>query len=207
MGLHDHFSKLPKATFDAVKKSFKNELHQFKEAASGVKTWLGGKPMSRAQKNAVFTVCWDTTVLALGLALPMIMAGHAGTTVAGAATKRFAQDLAKKIAVNALKEELNDYTIPGSVQEFGYGMHHLVDFGKGLTAAGKKPKADDGDLMTAFTMGLINRTMSKMTPEKFASMIEDIATGEDLDKPEPTKDNKKTANAWMITSKGVVETV
>jgi hypothetical protein len=207
MAAHDAFVKLPETTYKAVKDSFKRESHEFKEAATGVRDLFKGKPMNRAQKNAVMACAWDATRMLIGTVLTGGLIHSMGAkAIASEAAKGFVSDFAKKVATNALVDELDDINIPGDIQEVVEGLHHLVEFGLDRAAAkNKKSKADDLDYVMAFSMWLTKRAMSKFTPDDFADVVEHTAEGKSYEQPKPKKD-KKTA-AYVITPAGIVPAV
>ena len=208
-GAHDVLSKIGKTTVEAVGDTFKRESHEFAEAADGIMQAFKGKPMNRAQKNAVMGSCWDATVLLVGTCLGAGMA-HGAAAGAKAGITKFVSGFAQKVAMNALVDELDDINIKDDLTELGEGLHHLYHFAKGVhevshavTAAGK-PKADDKAIVTSFLMQLVDHTMKKLTPDDLAEIYSNVALDKTIEKPKPKKDSKK---AWTITALGVEPSV
>ena len=114
----DSLKKAPGKYAQNLIKAAKHEVHEFKEAGSGIAAVMkGGKP-SAAQKKAIKTVATHMAITAAAAVLTTASPALAGLTMGKA--------MAKHVALKAVAETLGDLHVLEEVAHITHGMGHFL---------------------------------------------------------------------------------
>ena len=162
----------PKKVVKNLIHTAKEEVHEFKTAAKGVKAVMQGGKMTKEQKSAFKEVA---THVAIGAAAAAF-AASGPLMVAGA----FTEGLAKHIALKSVKHALGNLHMLEELGHIGHGVSHLIDH---IASEDKGDSADEA--MAKLVMAAVAKEIDALTDEDFAEVLNSMG-GEK---------NKKTASA------------
>jgi len=157
-------AKAPEKIVRSVVDAAKEEVHEFREAGSGVAKIVKGEKPSKEETTAMRKVALH---MAIGVAAAALSSG--GAPLVGGAS--LAKGIARKIALKAVTHVLEHVNTLHEVGEIG---HHLMDVMEKLAAEGKKPEPMDafGRLVAA---AVAKELKNGADPDDLAEAVEEAA--------------------------------
>jgi hypothetical protein len=167
----------PKKAVDRLKETAKEEVHEFKTAAEGIKAVMSGKKMSKHQKHAFRAV-------ATHIAIGATAAAFAATgPLVGAAV--FTKNLATHVALKSVKKSLGNVHTMNEVSHIGHGIMHLFEH---IASEGdSKKEVDPEDAMTSLILACVAKEIESLSDEDLTTVLNEInedEDGEDTDEEE-----------------------
>lgn len=143
----------------------KEEVHEFKTAASGVKRVLSGKKMSKHQKHAFKQVAFHMALAGTAAALA------ASGPLAGIAI--FGQSLAKHLAIKSVSRSLANLHVLEEVGHVGHGVAHLMHF---IGADGKKKSVDPDEAMAKLVMACVVKELESLSDKDYTEVLNSMGS-------------------------------
>jgi len=188
-------TKLPKKAVHRLVETAKEEVHEFKTAAAGIKSMMSGNKMSKHQKHAFRQVA---THMAIGAAA----AAFAATgPLAGAAV--FTKNLATHVAMKSVKKALGNLHTMNELSHIGHGVGHLLEH----IASDSKKETDPEEAMTNLILASVAKTIESLKDEDFTKVLNDVSAGDDdsdddgdADSDDVDDDDEETADKTAALS-------
>lgn len=156
-----HLAKSPKGLINRLVQTAKEEVHEYKAAASGVKKVLSGGKMTKHEKKAFRTVA---THLAIGGAA----AAFAATgPLAGAAV--FAKGVARHLAVKSVKKSLENLHLLDELGHVGHGVAHFLEH-----IASEKEEMDPDEAMTDLILACVAEEIENLSDEDLTEVLNQL---------------------------------
>lgn len=160
---HKSLTEAPEKATNALLKTLKEEVHEYKEAAGAVKALATGKKINKHQKHALKTAAFHVGLTVAATALT--------TTGLGAGAAMFAKSMARHVALKAVGSMFEKMHILDEIGHIGHGVKHILDK---LAAAKKEKKQEVSEdrLLLDFIRALIAKEMEGISPEDVAEAME-----------------------------------
>jgi hypothetical protein len=174
MAAHKALIESPEKFVGNAWKQAKHEVHEFKEAGEGIRSWMSGNGMSKEQASAFRKVA---THVAIATAAGALGAGIATGAGAAAISKgvlgAFISSSAKKIVVKSVLKRLEH--LP-AFEEIAHIGHHLVELADKF-AAEEETLKDPEEVMQLLITAAVAKSIKELDPETLQEAIEDAAGG------------------------------
>ena len=178
-GKHLTGKALKKRVMDTVKE----EVHEYKTAAKGVRKVLSGGKMNKHEKHAFRTVA---THLAIGGAA----AAFAATgPLMGAAI--FAKGMARQIALKSVKKSLENVHLLDELGHVGHGISHFLEH-----VAAEKQDADPDEAMANLVLACVAKELENLSDEDLTQMLNGL---EDDSDDQESDSQEKTASQRVLS--------
>lgn len=155
MAAHKSLTEAPEKIAKHAIKTVKEEVHEWSEAAAGVKAVLTGGKMSKHQKKAVKTVAFHVALTAAATLLTV----SGGPLVAAGA---FGKSMAKHVAMKAANTALGHVHILEEFGHIGHGVAHIMEK---LAAEDDKPKSKGKAKKVDPEMAMTNLALASLAKE------------------------------------------
>lgn len=120
MKAHEKLLNAPKSILDNAVNTVKEEVHEYKTAAEGIKSVMSGGKLTKPQKHAIKTVAIHLALTAAATALTV-----SGGPLAGAAA--FGKSMAKSIAMKAVHRGMGHIAMLEELGHIGHGVAHGLE--------------------------------------------------------------------------------
>ncbi len=167
MSAHKAVEAAPAKAIQHLVDTARGELHEFREAGSGVRTILSGGKLSTPQKKAMKTVAFHIglTVAATALTASGPLAGMA----------MFGKAMARHVAMKAAGKLFESAHL---LQEFGHVSHGVSSILSKLAAKGDGKTEGDHDaetLLVEYVHALIAKELEQLDGDDVQQAVEDAA--------------------------------
>lgn len=169
-----HLANAPKAMVHRLVDTAKEEVHEYKSAAAGVKKVLSGGKMTKHEKHAFRTV-------AMHLAIGGSAAAFAATgPLVGAAI--LAKGMARHIAVKSVKKSLENLHLLDELGHVGHGIAHLFEH-----MASEKKDVDPDEAMANLVLAAVAKEIENLSDEDLTEVLNQLENDDDSEDDEPNK--------------------
>lgn len=179
MDAHSAMTSAPEKATKQLIKTFKEEVHEYKEAAHAVGLLASGKKINATQKHALKTAAFHVGLTVAATALT--------TTGLGAGAAVFAKSMARHVALKAIGSMFEKAHILDELGHVGHGVKHILD-----KMAAKKVKSprrsetqqEDGEdndrLLFDFVSALVAKELENFSAEDTGDVIEKTVQKHDV---------------------------
>lgn len=179
MDAHSAMTSAPEKATKQLIKTFKEEVHEYKEAAHAVGLLATGKKINATQKHALKTAAFHVGLTVAATALT--------TTGLGAGAAVFAKSMARHVALKAIGSMFEKAHILDELGHVGHGIKHILD-----KMAAKKVKSprrsetqqeegeDNDRLLFDFVSALVAKELENFSAEDTGDVIEKTVQKHDV---------------------------
>lgn len=161
-GAAQAMEKAPGRVVQNVLKHIKKDAKEFKDAAQGIKTVMGGGKMTPEQKKAVKSVARN---LAIEVTIAALTGGVA--SLASRSALSFTKTIATKIAYNAVTDDIGNL-----LSDFDYAKDLATGVFQVVRKLGAEKKHDPLEVLTYVVAAKVAKELENLSTEDLLSALE-----------------------------------